>query len=70
MDLLDGTTGFDRVMAVLTILGFPGTGFGLFQAWHQAKRATTAAKRWPLRSLMKRELALVKGLSVCSWRSA
>lgn len=44
MDLLDGTTGFDRVMAVLTILGFLGTGFGLFQAWHQAKRATTAAE--------------------------
>lgn len=37
-------TWLDWVMAVLTVLGFCATGFGLFQAWSQAREAKTAAE--------------------------
>jgi hypothetical protein len=38
-----GITWLDWVMAVLTVLGFVGTGYGIYQAWSQARKATTAA---------------------------
>lgn len=38
-----GITWLDVTMAVLTIVGFPATGYGVYQAWSQAKRATSAA---------------------------
>lgn len=38
-----GITWLDWVMAVLTVLGFLATGYGLYHAWSQARKATTAA---------------------------
>lgn len=41
---MDGITWLDWAMAVLTVLGFIGTGYGLYRAWKQAQHATTAAE--------------------------
>jgi len=38
-----GITWLDWVMAFLTVLGFGATGYGIYQAWNQARKATTAA---------------------------
>lgn len=40
-----GITWLDWSMAVLTVLGFVATGYGIFLAWRQARKATTAADR-------------------------
>lgn len=39
-----GITWLDWVMAALTVIGFAATGIGLYQAWDQARKATTAAE--------------------------
>jgi|GEM_PF-5003857 hypothetical protein len=41
---VDGITWLDWVMAAFTLVGFGATGFGLYQAWSQARKATTAAE--------------------------
>ncbi len=41
----DGITWLDIVMAVLTVLGFIATGYGLYQAWDQARNAASAAEK-------------------------
>lgn len=38
-----GITWLDWAMAVLTVVGFVVTGCGLYQAWDQARKATSAA---------------------------
>ncbi|AOX44411.1 hypothetical protein [Microbacterium sp. BH-3-3-3] len=41
---VNGITWLDWVMAALTVIGFVATGFGIYQAWAQARKATTAAE--------------------------
>lgn len=41
---LEGITWLDWVMAALTVTGFAATFYGLWSAWNQAQKATTAAE--------------------------